>query len=270
MNKKLKFSVLLPVYDLEKPEYFNSCVNSILNQTVSPDEVVIVKDGEINNKLIKVIDAYRDNLNIREVLYSGPDKLSGALKYGLTFCTHNIVARADSDDIYHKKRFENQIKYLNQNSDISVLGTHVIEFNESLDDLNIVRKGFKINGNFTLNNPVHHSSVMFLKDDVISAGNYKKLEGFEDWYLWLRLRKKGYIIENLQENLCYVRVGDLFYKRRSGVRYIKNEFYAHKVFYQEKLISLVNFLSNMIIRIPLRILPESILKFFYYCSRKKQ
>ena len=53
--------------------------------------------------------------------------------------------------------------------------------------------------------------------------------------------KKGYIIENLKENLCYVRVGDLFYKRRSGVRYIKNEFYAHKVFYQEKLISLVNF-----------------------------
>ena len=179
MNKKLKFSVLLPVYDLEKPEYFNSCVNSILNQTVSPDEVVIVKDGEINNKLIKVIDAYRDNLNIREVLYSGPDKLSGALKYGLTFCTHNIVARADSDDIYHKKRFENQIKYLNQNSDISVLGTHVIEFNESLDDLNIVRKGFKINGNFEkLNKAVlkeTKSEGKTLKGDIIKIKSDKEV-----------------------------------------------------------------------------------------------
>ena len=169
MKNNFKFSVLLPVYDLEKPEYFNSCLNSILNQTVIPNEVVIAKDGEINNKLAKVIYKYRDNLNIKEVLYSGKDNLSGALKYGLSFCTYNIIARADSDDIYDKKRFENQIKYFKQNPDLSVLGTYVIEFNESINDLNIIRKGFKINGNFSLNNPVHHSSVMFLKNDIVSA-----------------------------------------------------------------------------------------------------
>ena len=270
MKNNFKFSVLLPVYDLEKPEYFNSCLNSILNQTVIPDEVVIAKDGEINNKLAKVIHKYRDNLNIKEVLYSGKDNLSGALKYGLSFCTYNIIARADSDDIYDKKRFENQIKYFKQKPDLSVLGTYVIEFNESINDLNIIRKGFKINGNFSLNNPVHHSSVMFLKNDIVSAGNYKKLEGFEDWYLWLRLRKKGYKIETLQENLCYVRVGNSFYKRRSGLNYIKNEFNAHNVFYKEKLITFINFLSTMIIRTPLRLLPEKVIKFLYYCTRKKQ
>ena len=269
MNNKLKFSVLLPVYDLEKSEYFNSCLQSILNQTVSADEVVIVKDGEINNKLTKVIDTYRSNLNIKEVLYSGQDNLSGALEYGLSFCTHNIIARADSDDIYHKKRFENQIKHFKKNPDISVLGTYVVEFNETINDLNIIRKGFKINGYFSLNNPVHHSSVMFIKNDVISAGNYKKLEGFEDWYLWLRLRKKGFRIKNLKENLCYVRVGNSFYKRRSGLNYVKNEFHAHKVFYKEKLITLINFLSNMDVRIPLRVMPEKVIKFFYFSSRKK-
>ena len=49
-----KISVLLPVYDLEKPDYFSLCLESIYEQSHAADEVIIVNDGEINNKLLSL------------------------------------------------------------------------------------------------------------------------------------------------------------------------------------------------------------------------
>ena len=54
-----KISVLLPVYDLEKPDYFRLCLESIYEQSHAADEVIIVKDGEINNKLLALIDEFK-------------------------------------------------------------------------------------------------------------------------------------------------------------------------------------------------------------------
>jgi len=263
-----KISVLLPVYDLEKPDYFRLCLESIYEQSHAADEVIIVKDGEINNKLLALIDEFKKKINIVDILYTGDKKLSGALSYGLKFCKNEIIARADSDDIYHRDRLKEQIAYFQKEKNLSVLGTWVMEFNEEVEDLKIIRRGFPAKNLFFINNPVHHSSVMFRKKDIIHSGSYISLEGFEDWYLWLRVHENGFKIKNLQKILAYVRVGDNFFDRRSGFGYIKQEIFAHKLFYRKNLITFLNIFFNLIIRIPLRLLPKSILKFIYSLTRK--
>lgn len=60
-----KFSVLMSLYLKEKPEYFRQCMDSILNQTMQPEQIVIVKDGPLTNELEKVLKQYtagKDNL----------------------------------------------------------------------------------------------------------------------------------------------------------------------------------------------------------------
>ena len=68
MNE-MKYSVLMSVYHKEKPEYLRDSVNSMLNQTIKPDEIVLVKDGPLTEPLDEVIDEYVDNpiLNVVEL-----------------------------------------------------------------------------------------------------------------------------------------------------------------------------------------------------------
>ena len=58
MSNDLRFSVLMPVYFKENPEYFNTALESIVNQTLKPNEIVIVKDGALTQELDTVIKEY--------------------------------------------------------------------------------------------------------------------------------------------------------------------------------------------------------------------
>ena len=59
--KKVKFSVLMSVYIKEKPEYLDKALESVFNQTVKPDEVILVEDGPLTKELEKVIRKYKKN-----------------------------------------------------------------------------------------------------------------------------------------------------------------------------------------------------------------
>src|SRR6056297_3001271 len=96
-----KYSVLMSIYKKEKPEYFAQSLESMVNQTLMPDEIVIVKDGELTRDLEEVIDRYIDKypglfniLPIKENV-----GLGRALDEGLKHCQNELVARMDTDDI---------------------------------------------------------------------------------------------------------------------------------------------------------------------------
>ena len=55
----MSFSVLISVYDKEDPSNLDECLNSILRQTLKPDEIVLVEDGQLNIDLIKIINFYK-------------------------------------------------------------------------------------------------------------------------------------------------------------------------------------------------------------------
>ena len=59
----MNYSVLMSVYDKEKPEYLKQSIESMLNQTVKPEQFVVVEDGALNKSLSDIIDKYKADFN---------------------------------------------------------------------------------------------------------------------------------------------------------------------------------------------------------------
>ena len=109
-----KYSVLMSLYIKEKPEYLDQAVKSMVEQTLKPDEIVIVKDGKITSELQNVLNKYEKNhpglLHI--VGYENNCGLGFALNYGLEHCRNELVARMDTDDISKADRCMRLVKAL--------------------------------------------------------------------------------------------------------------------------------------------------------------
>lgn len=132
MNKNI--SVLISIYQKEKASYFKDALESIINQTYKPNEIVLVKDGDLTEELNTMIDDYVKRFpklfNIIEL-----DKNYGlgiALKEGIPSCHNNIVFRMDSDDISEKKRFEKTIEIF-EKKNVDVVGTNIAEYDEKME-----------------------------------------------------------------------------------------------------------------------------------------
>ena len=128
-----KFSVLISVYFKETPKFLEKALDSIFNQTLKPDEVVLVKDGILTKELEEVISVEKDKFNKNNIGFVCVqlEKNMGlgiALQKGLEKCKYDYVARMDADDIATDTRFEYQMKYMNEHKDISVLGGYIDEF----------------------------------------------------------------------------------------------------------------------------------------------
>ena len=125
-----KFSVLMSLYIKERPEYFEQCMESILNSTILPDEIVIVLDGPITDNLEHVLMHYI-NLNpglIKPVRLKTNQGLGLALREGVTQCSNELIARMDTDDVCRKDRFELQLKEFETTPTLDICGSHIAEF----------------------------------------------------------------------------------------------------------------------------------------------
>lgn len=265
----MKFSVLASVYIKEIPENLNLALESIFNQTLLPNEVILVKDGllteDLEDVILKFESKYPDILKI--ITLEKNVGLGNALNIGLHHVSNEIVARMDTDDICYFNRFEKQIQFLRDNPEISVVGGVVQEFNEIAGDLNQFRKLPLLHKDLLkfskYRNPLSHPSVMFKKDDVLNTGSYQNMPLFEDYYLWVRMLLKGYKIANIDEPILHFRIGNDMIGRRSGLAYAKKELHFLKSLKEIKYMSNIDFIKSVIMKIPLRILPKSVLTFLY-------
>jgi glycosyltransferase involved in cell wall biosynthesis len=111
------FSVLMSVYNNEEPSYFEKALESCLNQTLLPDEIVLIKDGPLKKGLEDVIGKMCSRFpnKLKVIPLKDNVGLGEALRLGLKACSHGIIARVDSDDINMPDRFRIQlISYLSK------------------------------------------------------------------------------------------------------------------------------------------------------------
>lgn len=221
-----KFSVLMSVYKNENHDYLKESLYSVLNNTLIPDEIVLVEDGPLTKELYDVINFFKNEYidKIKLVKLEKNMGLGTALSIGLKECSHEIVARMDTDDVCDKYRFEKQIEYIIKHKNIDVIGSNIIEYDEDMlkeKSIKIVPEShIEICAFLKKRNPFNHMSVMFRKSKVINCGSYEKMLYFEDYYLWCKMYKNGCHFHNLQDNLVKVRGGENMVKRRGGVKYI--------------------------------------------------
>lgn len=225
-NNSCSYSVLMSIYKKEKPAYLIQALDSMLNQTVSPDEIVMVKDGLLTHELEDVLQDY-DSLHPGMFNFVSYDKNHGlgyALSQGMLACSNEIVARMDTDDIACPDRMEKQLAAIDGGLDM--VGSDVIEFVMSPNDpvaATDLPKGIDgIRSYSKRRNPFRHPSMTFRKSKVIEAGNYSsEFLYFEDWDLFNRMLACGCLANNLSEPLVAMRVSEDFYARRGGSQYLK-------------------------------------------------
>lgn len=266
------FSVLLSVYIKENPFFLKESLNSIINQSLVPNEIILVKDGPVTIELNSVINFFIIQYPKLFKIINLPENkgLGNALSVGVLECSYEIVARMDTDDICDKYRFEKQLKFLELNPDIDLVGSNIEEFNRVPGDLNRFRimpeKGNAIMKYSKYRNPVNHPSVMFRKSKVLAAGNYKSdILFFEDFSLFIRMLQNGSKFYNLQENLLHFRTGvgiDVI-KRRSGWFYLKNEWKFSLLSLKLKNLNYLEWIFYVFTKLPLRLLPPRVILFVY-------
>ncbi|MBR1540143.1 MAG: glycosyltransferase [Clostridia bacterium] len=271
-----KFSVLMSTYENDNSEYFLKALNSVINQTVLPNEIIIVVDGPISEEYKEVIENQKDKYDIIKLIYLEKNSgLGNALKIGLEQCTYDIVARMDSDDIAKNDRFEKQLRILTDRTDISTVGGNISEFID--DENNIISRRVvpEINEDIVKymkkRCPFNHMTVMFRKKDVLSVGNYIEWHYNEDYYLWLRLYLNNYQFYNIQDDLVNVRVGKDMYKRRGGWKYFQSERNIQKFMLSNKIISPIRYFINVCERLIIQVFMPNSLRgiLFRKIARKK-
>lgn len=258
----------MSIYKNEKPEYLKQALDSILNQTLLPDEILIVKDGLLTPELDSTLDEYAaKNKTIKFLEFEKNRGLGLALKDGVVACKNEIIARMDTDDIAKPDRFEKQIQYLKDNPQIALLGSWVTEFSDNENKPDTVTKlpcdYEEIKKFAKKRNPFRHMTVIFKKSAVIDSGNYRDFLWFEDYDLWVKMLQKGYKAANIPEILVNVRADKDMFARRGGIKYIKQEIKFENNLLNDKFINSFEYVSNLVIRISIRLIPNSVRKIVY-------
>ncbi len=245
-----KYSVLMSLYKKEHPEYLRLALDSMINQTVKPDEIVLVEDGPLTEELYKVVEEYKsNNPSLFHIVVNEENLgLGRALNIGLMVCRNELVARMDTDDISKPERCEKQLKYFSKYPNTTILGGQIEEFIDNVQ--NVIGKRIvpesdkKIKKYMKRRCPFNHMTVMFKKTDIISAGNYKDWFWNEDYYLWIRLALKGFIFANLPDTIVNTRVGADMYNRRGGRKYFKSEIGIQRLMLKKRMISYPTYITN--------------------------
>ncbi len=262
-----KFSVLMSVHQKENPEFLRAALDSVLQQTLPPDEVVLVEDGPLLPEHKSVINSAAAKGPIKSVVIPQNIGLGAALAKGLESCQYDIVARMDSDDICELDRFETQIQYLDAHPDIDIIGSWIAEFDNDPGVVTGVRElptdSISLRRFARRRNPLNHQTVMFRKAAVFKAGNYADLRCSQDYHLWVRMLANGARFANIPRPLVRVRGGRSMISRRGGWRYVYYDFVLQREFLRLGFISPTEFTRNMLLRASVRLLPRGIRSSFY-------
>ena len=263
-----KYSVLMSVYSKDNGEYLKLAIDSMINQTLKPDEIVIVKDGKIPSSLEKVIkDAKLKFSKIVEVQLKTNVGLGLALNEGLKVCKNELVARMDADDISLLERCKKQVLMFEKNKKLDIVGCPVLEFSDNPE--NIIGKRrvpltYKEIYNYSKKRDAfNHPTVMYKKSKVLKCGGYGDYRKNQDTDLWIKMLASGSQAMNLDEELFLFRFDENTYKKRKNwlntKTLIKIRWNAYKIGFS----SLLDFLIISVIQLAIFVLPVSFQKFVY-------
>jgi len=258
----------MSTYWATRSDDLERCLKSLVAQTLPASEIVLVRDGPVGDDVEHCINQFRGTLPFNHLHLPKNKGLGEALKLGLEACHHELVARVDTDDWSISNRFSLQSDFLTQHIAISAVGGWLKEhYSDTYGRGSVVRKTplniSDINLSAKRRNPVNHPTVMFRRSHIMSCGNYKPCHLFEDYYLWARMLKQGYLIENLPTVLVQTEVDSNYFKRRGGLMYIRSELELVTKLMNIRFISSLEATLFILTRLPIRILPVYFRKMIY-------
>lgn len=263
------FSVLLPVYRGDRPDYLRRSFRSVVDdQELRPSEVVIVRDGPVGPELSAVLAEIGERSPVPVVAVDLDDNvgLALALEAGLAACSYEIVARQDADDVSRPRRFAVQVPLVAEGLD--VVGSAIEEF-EGDDEAQagLVRvpplTSEEIAETSRFASPFNHPTVVYRRSVVAAVGGYEDLPLMEDYWLFARLVGHGARMANVAEPLVRYRVGAGAYARRGGTQLLRSELELQRRLRREGFTSVGQAARNVAVRGGYRLVPETARRSLY-------
>ena len=263
-----KFSVLMSLYNKERPQFLRQSLDSIFSQSLLPTEVILIEDGPVSRELHQVVSEYsRLYSELKVVSLPQNVGLGNALNEGIMHCSYDIIARMDTDDVAKPDRFKKQLEIFDFHPEYDVVGAWIDEFEDDISNVTSIRKlpenHLEIYEYAKKRNPINHPVVMFRKSAVVAVDSYKHFYLFEDYYLWIRLLLNGAKFYNIQESLLYFRSSPEMYRRRGGISYACSE---SKFLWHIHRLGLVGYKRtciNLSLRFIVRVIPNVLRSWIY-------
>ncbi|TDL42059.1 glycosyltransferase [Kocuria rosea] len=264
----LEFSVLMPVYRADTAERVRRAAESAtVEQRRRPAELVVVRDGPVPAALEAELDRLVRELPVPVVRVDleRNQGLTAALNAGLDRCRHDVVARADADDVSYPRRFAVQLPVIEAGADLVGSSMHEIGDDERTpialrrapvgerDILSVSRR----------RNPVSHPTVVFRRSAVRAAGGYEHVPLAEDYWLWVRMLRAGADVRNVAEPLVGYRVSAGSYERRGGWRVLRAELALQARLRGIGHVGFLQWVRNVVVRGGYRFVPTRLRELAY-------
>lgn len=265
------FSVSMCVYGKDDPTFFDMAVESIVRQTVPPNEIVLAVDGPIPACIQAVIEKYRKELTTIsfQVVYLERNMGHGeARRVSFEHCTNELIALMDADDLSVPERFQKQLACFAADPELDIVSGIIQEFvgvPENATGKRVVpQSDGEIREYMKRRCPMNQVAVMFRKRAVEQAGGYLDWYCDEDYYLWIRMALAGKKFANVPDVLVNVRVGEEMYSRRGGWKYFRSEAKLQRLMLKKGMIGLGRYAINVGQRLVLQVLMPNRLRGFLF------
>ena len=260
------FSVVMSVYHADCPVLIQKAVDSVLNQTLKPAEVIIVADGPVGDEIEEVLRYLSNNAIIKLIKLDENRGLAFARKLAISESSNELIAVMDADDVCVQDRFEQQIHEFSDGK-TDVVGGWIEEFELYPGDQGLIRKTpinyHDIYRMGKWRSPINHVTLMFKKSSYDKIGGYSELRAIEDWEMISRMLANGLVIRNIPKVLVHVRGGNDMVLRRRSSRQFWGEMRAFKLMYKCNYLSLFQLVANVCLRTVIRMLPMSFTAYLY-------
>ena len=259
----------MSVYKSEQPAFMDRALQSVwTDQTLKPDQIVLIEDGPLGDGLLEVITAWKERLGERMVIHRNEVNLglTKSLNIGLRYVTSDLIARMDSDDISDPHRFERQATFLEAHTDIDIVGGSLQEFDEENSCLNVrhyPRTNEEAMKYIMKASPLAHPTVMMRRKLFDSGLRYdERFRTNQDLALWFDALATGHKIANLQEVTIYFRRDASLYKRRNRSRAIGEFKIYMRGIYRMKGVFTLAYLYPLA-RLAFRLMPTTVVRWIY-------
>lgn len=228
--EKDKISIIMSVYN-ETEEELKKSIGSVLSQTYSNFEYIIVCDNPLNKNICSFLNGINDN-RVRIIMNKRNMGLVWSLNYALKFVSGEYIARMDADDICINTRLYDELQYLISHK-CDIVGSYVDFIDEN--DL-IISKEIK--------NPTEHMQIKkFLKQDpalvhptwlakkkvFTNLDGYRNIPYCEDYDFLIRAVRNGFILGNVDKVLLKYRIRAKGISKSNEVKqYVIHEYLAKK------------------------------------------
>ena len=259
-QKLIQVSVVLNIWGNDNEDSLIRSLQSIRRQNHKPDEVLIVVDGPISERMQRIIQVFVKSVSFLVTQIDLPiaTGLWNARNVGIRAAEYEFIAVHDADDVMHPDRLRIQLNHF-ESAEIDVLGSPVYEFDaisERVLGLRMLAGNDLLTRKMLWQNVINHSSVMLRKSAVLGVGGYRNVHLAEDYDLWLRLICAGKNLCTTDFVLQAFSVDSDLNKRRGGTKFVSSEFALHRLVRSTKLQNILVSWVRLVLRLCYRLGPR--------------